>query len=128
MSKEEEAAMYSGPGGAGSGIPGSVGVWDNNLINRMTIVNLPISSRPSGSSDSLPVIHTSVAGGIGGPGTAGGGPDCGPVPRWPPASGPIIWDHHLLDTVTSASHSRTFEGLDIVPRESEAANMNLQHS
>lgn len=120
--------MYSGPGGAGSGVPGSTGIWDRVIIYDMKSVSRPIPSRLGGSGGGVAGIPDLGSGGIGGPGTAGGGPDCGPVLRWPPASGPVIWDHHLIDTLTSASHSHAFEGLDFVPRESEAANMQLQCS
>ena len=113
-------AGYSGGGGisgAGSGNPGTIGIWDAVIIHDMLSVDRPIRRRLRDVIDSeIPDVGT---GGIGGPGTAGGGPDCGPVVTFPVVREPITWDRHLLDMVTSARRSRAFEGLDFVPRESE---------
>ena len=113
-------AGYTGGGGisgAGSGNPGTIGIWDAIIIHDMLSVDRPIHWRFN-DDEEIPDVGT---GGIGGPGTAGGGPDCGPVINIPPVREPIVWDRHLLDTLTAARRSRAFEGLDVVPRESETA-------
>ena len=115
-------AGYHGSG-AGVGYTIGSGMWDRHLIPEMMFAGIPIRWRPGyGRDDEIPDLGE---GGIGGAGTAGGGPDCGPVVNGRLVRETIVWDHHLLDTLMAARRSRGFEGLDVVPRESEATTQHI---
>ena len=115
-------AGYHGSG-AGVGHSSNSGMWDRVLIPEMMLAGIPIRWRPGyGHDDEIPDLEE---GGIGGPGTPGGGPDCGPVINWHRVRETVVLDRHLLDTVMAARRFRGFEGLDVVPRESEATTQHI---